>query len=97
MKKIETFGSQSGATNKEIIITDCGEILDAPKATAKPKVEEVKPKVEGVKPKIEEVKPKVEEVKPKKIIEEVKPASKVAKPTEVPLSKEEKSLHKTID
>jgi hypothetical protein len=88
VKKIETFGSQSGATNKEIIITDCGEILDAPKAAAKPKVEEVKPKVEEVKPKIEEVKPKVEEVKP---------ASKVAKPTEVPLSKEEKSLHKTID
>jgi len=27
----------------------------------------------------------------------VKPTSKVAKPTEVVLSKEEKSLHKTID
>jgi hypothetical protein len=43
------------------------------------------------------VKPKIEEVKTKKIIEEVKPTSKVAKPTEVLLSKEEKSLHKTID
>jgi cyclophilin family peptidyl-prolyl cis-trans isomerase len=71
LKNIETYGSQSGATKVEINISDCGEILDAPKAAPKPKVEEIKPKVEEVKPKVEEIKPKTEEVKPKKIIEEV--------------------------
>jgi cyclophilin family peptidyl-prolyl cis-trans isomerase len=38
LKKIETFGSQSGATKAEILVADCGEITDAPKPAKKVEV-----------------------------------------------------------